>query len=54
MSTTETTAPVLDHKVADSAEIELAEHEMPGLMAKARSSPHRSRWPAPGSWDPST
>ncbi|MCB8971062.1 MAG: adenosylhomocysteinase [Solirubrobacterales bacterium] len=40
MSTTETTAPVLDHKVADLSlaasgrkEIELAEHEMPGLMA---------------------
>ena len=40
MSATETTTPVLDHKVADLSladlgrkEIQLAEHEMPGLMA---------------------
>ena len=40
MATTETTPSVLDHKVADLAlaalgrkEIQLAEHEMPGLMS---------------------
>ena len=47
---TATTATTTDYKVADLSlaafgrkEIELAEHEMPGLMRPARSSPPSSR-----------
>ena len=50
MSTTADPAPPIDFKVADLSlaefgrkEIRLAEHEMPGLMRPARSSPRPSR-----------
>ena len=55
MGTTETAA-TLDFKVADLSlaefgrkEIQLAEHEMPGLMAIRAEYAARSRSPGPGS-----
>ena len=49
-------SPTATYKVADLSlaafgrkEIQLAEHEMPGLMAMRRSTPTRSRCAAPGS-----
>ncbi|GIS58773.1 MAG: hypothetical protein CM1200mP2_09980 [Planctomycetaceae bacterium] len=56
MSTTSPQTSSVPYKVADMAlaewgrlEIELAENEMPGLMACARNMVHRNRCPAPGS-----
>ncbi len=53
MSSMSAVATTPDFKVADLSlaefgrkEIRLAEHEMPGLMSSALSTPRGSRWPA--------